>query len=70
MFVRFGDAVLESHRLCVWVEAREFMIKLQVGGQFLLARITRKSLKTMNLTIHDPIFTQIKGVALMTDYER
>ncbi len=46
------------------------MVKLKVGNQFLLARITRKSLATMGLSLGDSVCVQIKGVALMTDYDR
>jgi molybdate transport system ATP-binding protein len=46
------------------------MVKLRRGNQHLLARITRKSLSVMRLRPGEQIFAQIKGVALITDYER
>lgn len=46
------------------------MVKLKAGEQFLLARITRKSLSTLALAPGDSVYVQIKGVALMTDYDR
>jgi molybdate transport system ATP-binding protein len=46
------------------------VIRLSCGEQQLLARITRKSLTELNLSPGERVFAQIKGVALMTDYER
>jgi len=46
------------------------MVKLSCGEQHLLTRITRKSLKELALRPGEKVFAQIKGVALMTDYER
>jgi molybdate transport system ATP-binding protein len=46
------------------------VVTLACGNQQLLARITRKSVKDMQLKKGEPVFAQIKGVALMSDYER
>jgi molybdate transport system ATP-binding protein len=46
------------------------IVRLQCGSQYLLARITRKSLHDLNLKIDETIYAQIKGVALMAEYER
>lgn len=43
------------------------LVRLAVGRQFLLARITKKSLAALALTRSKPVFAQIKGVALLTD---
>jgi molybdate transport system ATP-binding protein len=45
-----------SHRL---------LLRLALGDQFLLARITRKSLVELNLAVGDNVFAQIKSVALL-----
>ena len=45
------------------------VVKLNCGNQFLLALITRKSLQEMRFQIGEPIFAQIKGVALMTQHD-
>ena len=41
-----------------------------IGSQQLLARVTRKSVRELGLGTGDKIFTQVKGVALMTAYDR
>ena len=46
------------------------IVKLKRGAQVLLARITRKSLAELEFTIGETVFAQIKGVALITEYER
>ena len=45
------------------------VVKLKCGNQFLLALITRKSLQELHFEIGEPIFAQIKGVALMTQHD-
>lgn len=45
------------------------LIRLQLGRQYLLARITRKSLDTLGLEQGQAVFAQIKGVALLTDHD-
>ena len=45
------------------------VVKLNCGNQFLLALITRKSLQEMRFQIGEPVFAQIKGVALMTQHD-
>jgi molybdate transport system ATP-binding protein len=46
------------------------LVRLRIDGQFILARITRKSLATLELHEGQQIYAQIKGVALLTDYAR
>lgn len=41
------------------------LLKLAFGQQFLLARITRKSVAELNLQIGDSLYAQIKSVALL-----
>ena len=46
------------------------LIRLTTGDQTLLARVTRKSVDDLSLKEGESVFAQIKGVALMIDYER
>lgn len=46
------------------------LVRLGAGNQVLLARITRKSIDDLSLKAGDPVFAQIKGIALMIDHER
>lgn len=41
------------------------LLRLGVGGQFLLARVTRKSVDELELTAGSEVFAQIKSVALV-----
>jgi molybdate transport system ATP-binding protein len=43
------------------------LVQLTVGQQRLLARITRKSLDALELTVGDEIVAQVKSVALLSD---
>ncbi len=43
------------------------LVRLERKGQCFLARITRKSLDTLNLVIGQTVFAQIKSIALLTD---
>ena len=43
------------------------LVRLKVGEQYLLARVTRKSLDELALAKGDTVFAQIKSVALLTD---
>ncbi|TXS90698.1 molybdenum ABC transporter ATP-binding protein [Parahaliea maris] len=43
------------------------LVRLAVGEQFLLARITRKSATTLQLKPGDHVFAQIKSTALLTE---
>lgn len=43
------------------------LLRLALGEQFLLARITRKSLAELQLQIGDRVFAQIKSVALLSE---
>ena len=45
-------------------------VTLSCGGQKLLARITRLSLRDLAFKPGETVFAQIKGVALMTDHDR
>jgi molybdate transport system ATP-binding protein len=42
------------------------VVAVDVGGTILLARITRKSLITLDLRPGAEVYAQIKGVALLT----
>ena len=43
-------------------------VRLSVGDQYLLARITRKSRDRLNLRVGQQVFAQIKTVALVNEY--
>ena len=43
------------------------LLRLALGEQFLLARITRKSVEALQLKIGDKLFAQIKSAALLTE---
>ncbi|MEH6582225.1 MAG: molybdenum ABC transporter ATP-binding protein [Halioglobus sp.] len=43
------------------------LLRLALGGQYLLARITRKSVAELNLTVGDSLYAQIKSVALLSE---
>ena len=45
----------------------QVLLRLQVGGQFLLARVTRKSVDALNLRVGDAVYAQVKSVALLSD---
>jgi molybdate transport system ATP-binding protein len=47
-------------------ESAKLLVRLQVGEQFLLARLTRKSIATLGLTPGQHVFAQIKSVALLS----
>ncbi len=53
-------------------DSNRVMVKLAVGKQSLLARITRKSLDALSLQCGDAVFAQIKSTALIerNDYDR
>ena len=48
-------------------DGNRLLVKLQVDDQFLLARITRKSIIALNLAVGTHLFAQIKTVALLHD---
>jgi molybdate transport system ATP-binding protein len=43
------------------------LLRLALGQQYLLARITRKSVSELNLKVGDAVFAQIKSVALLSE---
>jgi molybdate transport system ATP-binding protein len=43
------------------------LLRLSLGSQFLLARITRKSAVELRLQVGDPIYAQIKSAALLME---
>ena len=43
------------------------LLRLALGSQFLLARITRKSAARLQLNVGDKLFAQIKSAALLMD---
>ncbi len=52
------------------LEGPSALVRLAIGGQFLLARITRRSLAGMELGVGEHVYAQIKGVALTSQLER
>lgn len=48
-------------------DSNRLLVKLQVDDQFLLARITRKSIAALNLEVGTRLYAQIKTVALLHD---
>ena len=47
-------------------DASRVLVRLQTGEQFLLARVTRKSIATLQLKIGDTVYAQVKSVALLS----
>lgn len=47
--------------------ASRVLLRLQLGSQFLLARITRKSAASLQLQVGDRLFAQIKSAALLME---
>ncbi|MCB1703496.1 MAG: molybdenum ABC transporter ATP-binding protein [Halioglobus sp.] len=48
-------------------EGARLLLRLSLGSQFLLARITRKSAVELRLQVGDPIYAQIKSAALLME---
>jgi len=48
-------------------ESTRVLLRLALGDQFILARITRKSVNELNLKIGDSLYAQIKSVALLSE---
>jgi molybdate transport system ATP-binding protein len=48
-------------------DTARLLLRLSLGSQFLLARITRKSAMELNLQVGDPIYAQIKSAALLME---
>ncbi|CAA0100158.1 Maltose/maltodextrin import ATP-binding protein MalK [Halioglobus japonicus] len=48
-------------------DSARVLLRLSLGSQFLLARITRKSVVELKLQIGDPIYAQIKSAALLME---
>jgi molybdate transport system ATP-binding protein len=48
-------------------DAARLLLRLSLGSQFLLARITRKSAVELKLRVGDPIYAQIKSAALLME---
>lgn len=44
------------------------LLRLSAGSQFLLARVTRKSIQQLGLHKNQKVYAQIKSVALLTEY--
>ncbi|HJN53268.1 MAG: molybdenum ABC transporter ATP-binding protein [Pseudomonadales bacterium] len=44
------------------------LVRLAAGSQFLLARVTRKSIEQLGLQVGQTVYAQIKSVALLTEY--
>jgi molybdate transport system ATP-binding protein len=47
--------------------AARLLVRLSLGSQYLLARITRKSCVELGLCIGDNIYAQIKSAALLME---
>ena len=45
------------------------LVKIKVGGQSILSRITRRSLDKLDLEVDQKIFMQIKSVGLLSEYD-
>ena len=43
------------------------LLRLALGSQYLLARITRKSASRLNLKVGDEVYAQIKSAALLSE---
>ena len=43
------------------------LVRLRLGNQFLLARLTRKSIAALSLQVGDPVYAQVKSVALLSE---
>jgi molybdate transport system ATP-binding protein len=43
------------------------LVRLQLGEQFLLARLTRKSIAALPLKVGDDVYAQVKSVALLSE---
>ena len=41
-------------------------VMLELGGQLLLARVTRRSVDALNLTVGLQVFAQVKGVGVVS----
>lgn len=50
-------------------ESAGVLVRLAGGKQHILARITRKSLSNLDLSVGQQVYAQIKSVALLSDYE-
>ncbi len=48
-------------------DSARVLLRLSLGSQFLLARITRKSAVELKLQVGDPIYAQIKSAALLME---
>jgi molybdate transport system ATP-binding protein len=48
-------------------DSARLLLRLSLGSQFLLARITRKSAVELQLKVGDPIYAQIKSAALLME---
>ena len=54
-------------RLIAASDDASLMLRLALGSQFLLARITRKSADRLALAPGERVFAQIKSVALLSE---
>ena len=48
-------------------QSARVLVRLQLGNQFLLARLTRKSIDALSLQVGDQVYAQVKSVALLSD---
>ncbi len=45
------------------------LVRIKVGEQFILSRITGKSLTNLQINTGSDVFIQIKSVGLLTEYD-
>jgi molybdate transport system ATP-binding protein len=48
-------------------QASRVLVRIQVGTQFMLARVTRKSIDELSLSAGERVYAQVKSVALLSD---
>lgn len=58
----------EVSEIAIDEEANSALVKVKIGNQYLLSRITQRSLKNLALEIGQPVYAQIKSVGLLSDY--
>ncbi|MFT7688533.1 MAG: molybdate transport system ATP-binding protein, partial [Candidatus Azotimanducaceae bacterium] len=49
-------------------DGSSILVQIEVGDQYLLSRITRRSMEKLNIKIGQKIYAQIKSVSLVSEY--
>jgi len=63
--------IIETHIESIEeTQQARMLIRMSAGSQFLLARVTRKSMVQLGLHKDQKVYAQIKSVALLTEYHR